>query len=266
MRGERASLRKSLLDVHRELKIKAAYISAIENADASAFETPGFIDGYVRSYARYLGLDPEWALDKFCLESGFGSQQKLFPFTQTETKPKISQLPKNQALLRVVKSFVFVIFYPVLVVFDVFNWIVSRATRAEPGSKLSFQSVSSSTTDWWALFSVCAAILAGVLFFFSSALPTVSDLPTRLLLTSLFAISIGFMTAWFNPKFFFARITLLLLGPMFIASVFGAEVQVKANGELFGGYLSLGKDWDPVETVVLGILCALAMLLHRRDQ
>ncbi|WP_226780974.1 helix-turn-helix domain-containing protein [Oceaniglobus trochenteri] len=71
MRGERATLGKSLLDVQRELKIKATYIAAIENADPSAFETPGFIAGYVRSYARYLGLDPEWAYKAFCAEGGF---------------------------------------------------------------------------------------------------------------------------------------------------------------------------------------------------
>jgi hypothetical protein len=35
MRGERATLGKSLLDVQRELKIKATYIAAIENADVS---------------------------------------------------------------------------------------------------------------------------------------------------------------------------------------------------------------------------------------
>ena len=33
MRGERATLGKSLLDVQRELKIKATYIAAIEHAD-----------------------------------------------------------------------------------------------------------------------------------------------------------------------------------------------------------------------------------------
>lgn len=71
MRGERATLGKSLLDVQRELKIKATYIAAIENADVTAFETQGFIAGYVRSYARYLGLDPEWAFKAFCAESGF---------------------------------------------------------------------------------------------------------------------------------------------------------------------------------------------------
>ena len=73
MRGERATLGKSLLDVQRELKIKAAYIAAIENADPTAFDTPGFIAGYVRSYARYLGMDPEWAFETFCRESGFST-------------------------------------------------------------------------------------------------------------------------------------------------------------------------------------------------
>ncbi|TDL83735.1 helix-turn-helix domain-containing protein [Palleronia sediminis] len=71
MRGERATLGKSLLDIQRDLKIKATYIAAIENCDPTAFETPGFIAGYVRSYARYLDLDPDWAFRKFSAESGF---------------------------------------------------------------------------------------------------------------------------------------------------------------------------------------------------
>ena len=73
MRGERATLGKSLLDVQRELKIKAAYIAAIENADPEAFDTPGFIAGYVRSYARYLNMDADWAFETFCRESGFST-------------------------------------------------------------------------------------------------------------------------------------------------------------------------------------------------
>ncbi len=71
MRGERATMGKSLLDVQRELRIKANYIAAIENADPDAFDTPGFIAGYVRSYARYLGMDPDQTFAAFCRESGF---------------------------------------------------------------------------------------------------------------------------------------------------------------------------------------------------
>jgi len=71
MRGERATLGKSLLDVQRELRIKAAYIAAIENSDPDVFDTPGFIAGYVRSYARYLAMDPDEVFEIFCHESGF---------------------------------------------------------------------------------------------------------------------------------------------------------------------------------------------------
>jgi cytoskeletal protein RodZ len=73
MRGERATMGKSLLDVQRELRIKASYIAAIENSDPSAFDTPGFIAGYVRSYARYLNMDPDQAFADFCAESGFST-------------------------------------------------------------------------------------------------------------------------------------------------------------------------------------------------
>ena len=71
LRGERATLGRSLLDVQRDLRIKAAYIAAIENCDLSVFENTGFLAGYVRSYARYLGLDPEHTYSRFCAEANF---------------------------------------------------------------------------------------------------------------------------------------------------------------------------------------------------
>lgn len=86
MRGERATLGKSLLDVQRDLKIKAEYIAGIEAADLSVFETPGFISGYVRAYARYLGMNPEWVLGRFCDESGFSHVSGLD--AQVHTRPR----------------------------------------------------------------------------------------------------------------------------------------------------------------------------------
>ena len=73
LRGERATMGKCVVEVQNELKIKAAYISAIENCDPLAFDTPGFVAGYVRSYARYLNLDPDEVFSKFCSESGFAT-------------------------------------------------------------------------------------------------------------------------------------------------------------------------------------------------
>lgn len=103
MRGERATLGKSLLDVQRELKIKATYIAAIENTDTTAFETPGFIAGYVRSYARYLNLDPDWAYSTFCQEADFqsvsglekGAAQATPTFRKSPVRQKTGNEPRD---------------------------------------------------------------------------------------------------------------------------------------------------------------------------
>lgn len=90
MRGERATQGKSLMDVQRELRIKASYIAAIENADLSAFDSLSFVAGYVRSYARYLDMDPEIVFARFCEESGFGGFQAL--------KPMESEVSRRRAI------------------------------------------------------------------------------------------------------------------------------------------------------------------------
>ena len=75
LRGERATLGKSCSDVQKDLKIKAIYIKAIESCDLQGIENKSFIAGYVRTYARYLGLDPEYVYERFCSESGFLSSE-----------------------------------------------------------------------------------------------------------------------------------------------------------------------------------------------
>lgn len=98
MRGERATMGKSLLDVQRELRIKANYIAAIENSDPSAFDTPGFIAGYVRSYARYLGMNPDEAFATFCQESGFEVAHGMSAEASSIRKPGpdlIGKAPKS---------------------------------------------------------------------------------------------------------------------------------------------------------------------------
>ena len=71
IRGERATLGKTLADAEADLRIGADYLEAIENADLDRFDTPGFVPGYVRSYAAYLGLDPEASYERFCEENDF---------------------------------------------------------------------------------------------------------------------------------------------------------------------------------------------------
>lgn len=95
MRGERATLGKSLLDVERELRIRATYIAAIENGDVGAFQSPGFIAGYVRSYARYLGIDPEWTFRRFCDETGFRGIHGSATNQASDVKRTVSTAPRR---------------------------------------------------------------------------------------------------------------------------------------------------------------------------
>ncbi|WP_299362097.1 helix-turn-helix domain-containing protein [uncultured Paracoccus sp.] len=92
MRGERATLGKSLLDVQRELRIKASQVAAIENCDVLAFDAPSFISGYVRSYARYLGMDPDWTFYRFCEESGF---QPIHGMAPAASGPRPQRRPSD---------------------------------------------------------------------------------------------------------------------------------------------------------------------------
>lgn len=109
MRGERATLGKSLLDVQRELRIKASYIAAIENADPDAFDTPGFIAGYVRSYARYLNMDPDKAFAAFCTESGFSVAHGMSAEASVVNKPtreeRLSRQSEHDIFARPVMPF-----------------------------------------------------------------------------------------------------------------------------------------------------------------
>ena len=89
LRGERATLGKSLLDVQRDLRIRAAHIVAIENCDLSAFDPPSFAAGYVRSYARYLGLDPEETFRAFCAETGLQPAQGAGAPAAVGTQPAL---------------------------------------------------------------------------------------------------------------------------------------------------------------------------------
>lgn len=94
MRGERATMGKSLLDVQRELRIRASYVAAVENCDVWAFDAPSFVSGYVRSYARYLGMDPDWVFQRFCQESGF---QPVHGMAPAAAGPKPTRRPADPA-------------------------------------------------------------------------------------------------------------------------------------------------------------------------
>ena len=92
MRGERASLGKSIDDAERDLRIKKRMIVAIENCDVEGFPNRSVVAGYVRSYARYLGMDADDCYQRFCAESGYQSPMTMM-LAEREAGPARTALP-----------------------------------------------------------------------------------------------------------------------------------------------------------------------------
>ena len=55
----------SLSDVAEHLHIRSNYLQAIEEEDWAAIGAPVYIRGFIRTYARFLGIDPEHAIEAF---------------------------------------------------------------------------------------------------------------------------------------------------------------------------------------------------------
>ncbi len=83
MRGQRATLSKSLLDIQKELGLPPYIIFAIENGDLEAFPNKSLVGSYVLQYSKYLGWDPQKTYSKFCKETGHVS------LSATDTTPSL---------------------------------------------------------------------------------------------------------------------------------------------------------------------------------
>ncbi len=55
----------SLSDVAENLHIRSTYLQAIEEEEWAVIGAPVYIRGFIRTYARFLGVDPEHAIEGF---------------------------------------------------------------------------------------------------------------------------------------------------------------------------------------------------------
>ncbi len=60
--AQRKKKKISLAHVSKELIIKEKHLEALENEDWQNLPEAAFVRGYVKSYAQYLGLDPQYLL------------------------------------------------------------------------------------------------------------------------------------------------------------------------------------------------------------
>ena len=64
-RSAREARGVTLSDVAEQIHIRSVYLGAIENEEWKAIGAPVYVRGFIRTYARYLGLDAEDAVARF---------------------------------------------------------------------------------------------------------------------------------------------------------------------------------------------------------
>src|SRR5205814_9485380 len=68
-REQREELGLDINDVGEVLRIKPAFLEALEENRPQDLPGPTYVLGLVRAYARHLGLDDEWVLERYKAES-----------------------------------------------------------------------------------------------------------------------------------------------------------------------------------------------------
>lgn len=70
LREARENKGLTLEDVQANTRINARYLTALESGQYSALPTPVHVRGFLRNYARFLGLDPQPLLDRYLAVQG----------------------------------------------------------------------------------------------------------------------------------------------------------------------------------------------------
>jgi cytoskeletal protein RodZ len=81
-----------LARVERDTKIRAHYLSAMERGDYRELPAAVYTKGFLRNYGLYLGLDPEYLVDLYRLESGSAVDRPMAtirprPVTERQGRP-----------------------------------------------------------------------------------------------------------------------------------------------------------------------------------
>ena len=78
LRRERESRHISLQELSRTTRISLPFLRALEEDDFDFFSQHEFIPGFLRLYARHLGLDGQEVLQRYEIQSEIQRQKKTF--------------------------------------------------------------------------------------------------------------------------------------------------------------------------------------------
>ena len=90
LKERRKQLGLSLSQAEEQLHIRARTLEALEEGDYGRLPNPGYVRGYVSTYARYLELDPQPLLSMYHAETGHGRFHQI-ELPEQAVKPRHEQ-------------------------------------------------------------------------------------------------------------------------------------------------------------------------------
>jgi len=80
LREARVRRNLTLQQVEEDIKIRVKYVQAMENEDWDVMPGVTYVKGFLRTYSKYLGLDPDVIIDEFRSRGMVPSQEHHEPF------------------------------------------------------------------------------------------------------------------------------------------------------------------------------------------
>ncbi len=97
LRGERIKKGLTIDEVSRALKIKAAFLSAIEEGDYKKLPSSAYIKGFLKNYTQFLGLPYEEILSLFKREFDEKEYLEVMPAGMSRNKLSTTHFRLNQS-------------------------------------------------------------------------------------------------------------------------------------------------------------------------
>lgn len=89
LRAARRRQGASLADAAAETRVRESYLAALEEEDYAALGGHVYVKGFLRSYARFLGLDPEPLLERF--RESHQVEDETAPFSGAPGQPMLRE-------------------------------------------------------------------------------------------------------------------------------------------------------------------------------
>lgn len=96
LREARVRRKLTLQQVAEDTKIRVKYLQALENEDFDLIPAPAYVKGFLRTYATYLGIDPQIILDEYRLR--FVPGVEIDPFAGASALGKMRRRRRHSSL------------------------------------------------------------------------------------------------------------------------------------------------------------------------